>query len=166
MRTRLILSVDRRHDPTKADEIVSLALALRGQGVVGVDLCGDPTAKPGGEVCVFTEAFARAREGGLGITVHFAEAKASGSKEELEVLLGWQPGRLGHVIWEDEQAKEEIARRGLCLELCLSCNVLAEMVTGGYEGHHFGYWRGVEGPKISLGVCARKLWKTVCSTNC
>lgn len=152
MRTRLILSVDRRHDLEKATGVVALAIKLKPLGVVGVDLCGDPTARPGGEVRLFTPAFAKAKAAGLGITVHFAEAQASGSREELEVLLGWQPGRLGHVIWEDDLAKREIAARGLCLELCLSCNVQAEMVKGGFPGHHFGYWRDVEGPKVSLGV--------------
>lgn len=155
MRTRLILSIDRRHDYATAAAVVELAVALQPLGVVGVDLCGDPTAKPGGAVRLFTPAFERARAAGLGITVHFAEAQASGSREELDVLLAWRPGRLGHVIWEDDEAKREIARRGLCLELCLSCNVLADMVEGGFAGHHFGYWRTVDGPKISLAVCAR-----------
>ncbi|KAJ4150020.1 hypothetical protein LMH87_010788 [Akanthomyces muscarius] len=152
MRTRLILSVDRRHDYATAAAVVELGVALQPLGVVGVDLCGDPTAKPGGAVRLFTPAFERARAAGLGITVHFAEAQASGSREELDVLLGWQPGRLGHVIWEDDEAKREIARRSLCLELCLSCNVLADMVEGGFAGHHFGYWRTVDGPKISLAT--------------
>ncbi len=152
LRTRLILSVDRRHDLATASGVVELAIALKDKGVVGVDLCGDPTARPAGEVKLFTPVFEAAREAGLGITVHFAEAQASGSREELDVLLGWQPARLGHVIWEDEAAKKVIAERGLCLELCLSCNVQAEMVEGGYKGHHFGYWRNVDGPRISLGV--------------
>lgn len=156
MRTRLLLSVDRRHDAATAASIIELAKAglhdTHGL-VVGVDLCGDPTAKPDGEVAVFTPAFEAARAAGLGITVHFAEAQASGSRAELDVLLGWQPGRLGHVIWEDDEAKREIAKRGLCLELCLSCNVQAEMVKGGFPGHHFGYWRTVDGPKISIAVC-------------
>jgi len=25
-------------------------------------------------------------------------------------------------------------------------------VRGGFEGHHFGHWRGVDGPRLSLGV--------------
>ncbi|KAH7000284.1 hypothetical protein EDB80DRAFT_723615 [Ilyonectria destructans] len=149
---RLILAVDRRHTPTTAAATLALALAHRHQGVVGLDLCGDPTAKPGGEVAAFTPVFLEAKKQGLDITVHFAEAEASGSKEELDVLLDWQPGRLGHVIWEDEATKQEIARRGLCLELCLSCNVQAGMVRGGFEGHHFGVWKDVQGPKISLGT--------------
>ncbi|TQV91846.1 adenosine deaminase [Cordyceps javanica] len=128
MRTRLILSVDRRHDAATAEAVVALATALR-PPVVG-----------------------RARAAGLGITVHFAEARASGSRAELDVLLGWRPRRLGHVIWEDDEARREIAARGLCLELCLSCNVRAGMVEGGFAGHHLGYWRTVKGPKISLAT--------------
>ncbi|KAF1739754.1 Adenosine deaminase-like protein A [Beauveria bassiana] len=152
MRARLILSVDRRHDAATALSITRLAAALRPLGVVGVDLCGDPQAKPDGAVRVFSPAFEGARDAGLGVTVHFAEARAAASREELDVLLGWRPRRLGHVIWEDDEAKREIVRRGLCLELCLSCNVLAEMVEGGFAGHHFGYWRGVDGPSISLAT--------------
>ncbi|KAM3514503.1 hypothetical protein MY11210_001846 [Beauveria gryllotalpidicola] len=152
MRTRLLLSVDRRHDAATALSITRLAAALRPLGVVGVDLCGDPQAKPDGAVRLFSPAFEGARAAGLGVTVHFAEARAAASREELDVLLGWRPRRLGHVIWEDDEAKREIVRRGLCLELCLSCNVLADMVAGGFAGHHFGYWRGVDGPSISLAT--------------
>ncbi|KAM0306418.1 hypothetical protein ACHAPM_000988 [Fusarium culmorum] len=152
LHTRLILSIDRRHTPEQAASTLELALKYRNQGVVGLDLCGDPTARLNGEISIFTPVFEEANTKGLGITVHFAEAEASGSEEELSTLLSWEPGRLGHVIWEDEDTKKEIARRGLCLELCLSCNVKADMVIGGFEGHHFGHWREVEGPKISLST--------------
>jgi adenosine deaminase len=101
--------------------------------------------------------FEEAKQRGLGLTVHFAEVEASGSRRELDTLLGWQPDRLGHVIWEDQVAREEIARRGLCLELCLSCNVSAGMVDGGFTEHHFGTWRNVDGVKISLGVSCSRL---------
>ena len=151
LRTRLILSIDRRHDISTATSILDIAKRHKGK-VVGIDLCGDPTKRPNGEVSIFTSHFIEVKKAGLYITVHFAEAKASGSRAELDELLSWQPDRLGHVIWEDDDVKKEIARRGLCLELCLSCNVKAEMVSGGFEGHHFGAWRGVEGVKISLSV--------------
>ncbi|GJN82431.1 hypothetical protein PLIIFM63780_005971 [Purpureocillium lilacinum] len=166
MHVRLILSVDRRHDLATAESILALAARLRseappdddgsnaGARIVALDLCGDPTARPDGQVAVFTPVLGAAARAphGLGLTVHFAEAEASGSRAELDVLLDWRPGRLGHVIWEDEEARREIARRGLCLELCLSCNVQAGMVRGGFEGHHFGHWRGVDGPRLSLGT--------------
>lgn len=160
--TRLILCIDRRHDLPTATSVLDLALNHRqdaaGQAagergiVVGLDLCGDPTTRPNGHISLFTPLFQRAAAEGLPVTVHFAEAEASGSRAELDVLLSWRPRRLGHVIWEDEAARREIASRGLCLELCLSCNVQAGMVKGGFEGHHFGHWKDVEGPLISLAV--------------
>lgn len=152
LHTRLILSVDRRHTPEQAASVLRLALEHRERGVVGLDLCGDPKARPGGEVAVFTPVFEEARRQGLQVTVHFAEAPENGAREETEVLLGWRPGRLGHVIWEDDEAKREIARRGIGLELCLSCNVQGDMIRGGFEDHHFKEWRDVQGPRISLGV--------------
>lgn len=159
MHTRLILSVDRRHALATAESIAALAARLRaddgGVGVVGLDLCGDPTARPDGAVDVFTPVFERAARQGLGLTVHFAEAEASASPEELRTLLAWRPARLGHVIWEDDESRREIARRGLCLELCLSCNVKAGMTPSGFESHHLKHWMGVQGPKISLAVSCR-----------
>ncbi|KAF5666415.1 adenosine deaminase [Fusarium heterosporum] len=152
LHVKLILSVDRRHTPEQAAATLELAMRYHNKGVVGLDLCGDPTARPGGKINIFTKVFQEAKTQGLGITVHFAEAEASGSKEELDTLLSWEPGRLGHVIWEDEETKKEIARRDLCLELCLSCNVRAGMVLGGFEGHHFGHWKGVKGPRIALST--------------
>lgn len=152
LHTRLILSIDRRHTPETASSILSLALKHQHAGVVGLDLCGDPTANTNGGISIFSPTFHTARDSGLSITVHFAEAEASASKAELDILLSWHPHRLGHVIWEDEETKAEIAARGVCLELCLSCNVKAGMVKGGFEGHHFGVWRGVEGVTISIAV--------------
>jgi hypothetical protein len=55
------------------------------------------------------------------------------------------------VINVPEDVKEEIVRRGLGLELCLSCNVHAKMITGTYGDHHFGWWRG-RGCPIALSV--------------
>ncbi|KAG5992507.1 hypothetical protein E4U43_003745 [Claviceps pusilla] len=155
MHTRLILSVDRRHSLAVAESVLDSATRLRteeGPGVVGIDLCGDPTRRTGGEVSVFTPVFKQAAQNGLGITVHFAETEASSSYDELRTLLSWQPGRLGHVIWEDEEAKTEIVERGLCLELCLTCNVQAGLISGGFHDHHFKHWFGIKGPKISLAT--------------
>jgi adenosine deaminase len=172
MHTRLILSVDRRNSLEQAMEVVHLALKLRDRGVVGLDLCGDPTAKvvavsrqhhtgittEDEGINIFTPAFTEARLHGLPITVHFAEAECSGTDAELRTLLSWQPDRLGHVIHLSDAIMSEVrSRKHLGLELCLSCNVQAGMVTGGFEAHHFGEWwraRGAEqeGPAITLAV--------------
>ncbi|ORY69619.1 uncharacterized protein BCR38DRAFT_89191 [Pseudomassariella vexata] len=146
--TRLILSVDRRNNRDEAFEVVSLAKQFRARGVVAVDLCGDPAK---GDVSLFTPAFREAKHAGLGLTIHFAEAKCSASEEELDTILVWGPDRLGHVIHVPDEVKRRIVEtgrergRGLGLELCLSCNVHAKMIVGSFEAHHFGEWWRVEG---------------------
>ncbi|KAG2009158.1 hypothetical protein GB937_007934 [Aspergillus fischeri] len=141
----LILAIDRGNN-TAADalSIIDLAIAHRPR-VVGVDICGNPTK---GDVALYGPALAKAKAHGLGITVHFAETQASGSERELSTLLSFRPDRLGHVIHVPEDFKREIARRRLGLELCMSCNVHAEMIDGGFPAHHFGYWRHVDCPVV------------------
>ncbi|KAI1821002.1 Metallo-dependent hydrolase [Xylaria intraflava] len=146
IQARLILSVDRRNTLAEANEVILLATRFRDRGVVAVDLCGDPAK---GDVSLFTPAFEAARAAGMKITVHFAEAESSASAAELETLLRWGPDRLGHVIHVPEPVKRQIAaRRGIGLELCLSCNVLAKMIVGDFDAHHFGEWWRVDGPVV------------------
>lgn len=45
MKTKLILSVDRRDSPEKARACLDLALKYKHRGVVGLDLCGDPMVR-------------------------------------------------------------------------------------------------------------------------
>ncbi|KAI1847836.1 hypothetical protein JX266_006331 [Neoarthrinium moseri] len=143
IRTRLILSMDRRNTLAEAHEAVGLAARFRARGVVAVDLCGDPAK---GDVALFTPAVAAARGAGLALTVHFAEAECSASDAELDTIMAWGPDRLGHVIHVPERVKRDIAGRpGIGLELCLSCNVHAKMIVGSFEAHHFGEWWQVEG---------------------
>ena len=149
---------------------------------VGIDLCGDPSRRG---IEALAPAFEEARAvSGLGITLHFAEAKCSSSDEELDMLLAWRPDRIGHVIHISDAVRSAIvARGGLGLELCLSCNVHAGLVSGGFEGQyvvsfllvslrdlvgspwqntdscrgsHFGEWWRVEDCIVTLGVSV--LW--------
>jgi len=148
MRAFLILSVDRRNSAAEAEDVINHALKYQSAGVVGVDLCGDPSK---GDVRIFTPAFARAKSAGLKITLHFAEIEASATDEELETLLSWEPDRLGHVIHVKDKFRERIEKQDIGLELCLSCNVHAKMIIGTYADHHFGMWRHSEVP-LALGV--------------
>ncbi|KAK6350120.1 hypothetical protein TWF696_006367 [Orbilia brochopaga] len=155
MHTRLILAIDRQNTPAEAMDTVEMALKLhKDEGiVVGVDLCGNPGA---GDVRIFREAFRKAREAGLGITLHFAEIERQPIKDELDVLLSFQPQRLGHAIHTDDRILREIRQRKLCVELCLSCNVYANMLPPRHEGgrfqdHHFKYWWRTDCP-VALGT--------------
>ena len=139
LQTRLILSIDRRNSLPEALEVVELCKQFQSQGVVGIDLCGDPM-KAGIEA--LSPAFKAAKKiSGLGVTLHFAEAPCSGTDEELKLLLSWEPDRIGHVIHLSSEIRQAIVDRGrIGLELCLSCNVHAKMISGGFEAHHFGSW--------------------------
>lgn len=152
LRTRLILSIDRRNTLDEALEVVALAREFQGRGVVGLDLCGDPK-KGGIEVLAPAFELSRRELPDLGLTLHFAEAEYSGTDEELNMLLDWQPGRIGHVIHLSDRIKDRVVKTGgLGLELCLSCNVHAGMITGGFEAHHFGEWWKVDDCVVALSV--------------
>lgn len=157
LKTNLILSIDRRNDEATAMEVVELAIASRLAGVVGVDLCGDPAI---GDVSIFQAAFAKASQHGLKTTIHFAEAPQSSSSKELWTLLSYNPDRIGHVINVPDEVKEEIVKRKLGLELCLSCNVHAKMITGTYGDHHFGWWKKTGCP-IALSVISHPLLPSI-----
>jgi hypothetical protein len=148
MRVFLILSIDRRNTVVEAEEVIDLAVKYQSAGVVGVDLCGDPAK---GDIRIFEDSFARAKAAGLKITLHFAESEPSSSDVELETLLSWRPDRLGHVIHVKERFCKIIEQQNIGVELCLSCNVHAKMITGTYSDHHFGMWRHSSVP-IALSV--------------
>jgi adenosine deaminase len=139
----LILSVDRRMTAEQASQVVDLAIKHQRQShntagqVVGVDLCGNPSK---GDVAIFAPAFERAQNNGLGITCHFAEIAESGTDRELSTILSWNPDRLGHCIHVPLKHKTIISGRIIGLEMCLSCNVLTGLTTGGFEQHHLGEW--------------------------
>jgi adenosine deaminase len=150
MSTYLILSIDRRNTAAQAMHAVDLAIKYQERGVVGVDLCGNPLK---GDVTTFRAAFAKAKAAGLKVTLHFAEVPESSTTEELQTLLSYQPDRLGHVINVPANIQQTIADQSIGLELCLSCNVHAKLISGDFADHHFGYWKD-KGCPISLCVCA------------
>lgn len=115
--------------------------------MVGIDLCGNPTVKP---ITHLAPAFRKAHSHNLPITLHFAEVASSSSKEDLSELLDWNPRRVGHVIHVDQSTRQILINRNLALELCLSCNVQAGMVQGGYAGHHFRSWMAEKACTIVL----------------
>ncbi|KAL8719667.1 MAG: hypothetical protein Q9181_008035, partial [Wetmoreana brouardii] len=150
MRTFLILSVDRKHSGPEVAGIVDMAIKYRNGGIVGVDLCGDPS-RPIFDMDMLQHEFGRAKKAGLGLTLHLAEISKSSSEEELKGLLAMQPGRLGHAIHVSGDMKDEIAEQRIGLELCLSCNVHAKLTMGGFAGHHFGdWWRRKGGGAVIL----------------
>ena len=70
MSVGLILSIDRRETAAQALETVELAVSLMEEGIVGIDLSGNPTLN---ELSAWLPALDVARQHGLKITLHAAE---------------------------------------------------------------------------------------------
>jgi adenosine deaminase len=150
MKAYLILSIDRRNTAAEAMGVVDLALKYQTRGVVGVDLCGDSLC---GDISIFRDAYTKAKHDGLHITLHFGEEPSC--IPELMTLLSYNPTRLGHLLFISEEAREEILRRKLGIELCLTSNIKGPHVPS-YEVHHLPQWLETGNP-IALCVSERAM---------
>jgi adenosine deaminase len=74
MTVRLLLSIDRREDTAAALETIGIAAELKLQGIVGIDLSGNPSI---GQWATWLPALQAARREGLKITLHAAEVNGS-----------------------------------------------------------------------------------------
>jgi adenosine deaminase len=121
VRAGLILMMDRRLSPRENAIIVEKAIRYQPFGVVGVDLAGPDRGRF--SMRQVTPLFRRAREAGLGVTVHAGE---TGNLEELRyVIREIRPDRIGHglALARDRRLAEEAARLGVTLELCPTSNL-------------------------------------------
>lgn len=110
---------------------VDLAKKYSGAGVVGIDLAGDEYHYP---ATLFREAFARAREYGMKITVHAGEAAPAQSIRDALDVLGAH--RIGHGVRlkEDRELWDRIIAEKIPLEMCLTSNVQTQVVSS-LEAH-------------------------------
>lgn len=74
MSVGLILSIDRRETAEQALETAQLAISLMEEGVVGIDLSGNPTLN---KLAAWLPALDVGRQHGLKITLHAAEVCSS-----------------------------------------------------------------------------------------
>jgi len=85
----------------------------------------------------FALHFKKAKDAGLGITLHIAET-AKNSPEDTLTLLSFKPDRLGHATFLNEEAKQIVIRDQIAIELCLSSNLLSKTVPN-LDDHHIRY---------------------------
>ncbi|MFQ6099937.1 MAG: adenosine deaminase [Anaerolineae bacterium] len=125
VRTNLILQIGRDEDMKTASQIVEVALAHQGNGVVGLDLAGDEVKYPARR---FAEVFRWARQEGLWATVHAGEAGEAENVREAIELLG--AGRIGHGVRAIESSAivQLLREREVTLEVCPTSNLQTAVV--------------------------------------
>jgi adenosine deaminase len=121
----IIVTVVRERGPEEAERIVEEATAARGLSLVGIDLAGDEENYP---PAMFMRAVERARQAGLGITVHAGEFTGPTSIWTAIHQLGAQ--RIGHGIRavEDPELLAYLRETETTLEICPSSNLRLGLV--------------------------------------
>lgn len=122
----LILSMNRHESPEIGESVVQAAIAHVGDGVVGIDLAGqerDYPAEP------FRPLFERARDAGLGITIHAGEW--AGASSVREAVCDLNADRVGHGIRtvEDDELCAILTDLGTVLEVCPTSNYHSGVVS-------------------------------------
>ncbi|MBN1313045.1 MAG: adenosine deaminase [Anaerolineae bacterium] len=128
---RLIMSMNRHESIEIGQEILEIAIARQNRGVVGLDLAGNEADFPGAE---FAPVFHKAREAGLGVTIHAGEWAGPESIRLAIDTLG--ASRLGHGvrIIEEPELFDVTRERGIVYEVCPTSNIQSG-VYDSYEQH-------------------------------
>ena len=124
----LIFCLDRAFPYELNEIIVEKAILWRDRGVVGIDIAGPESSTF--RVADYRKLFRRARQYGLGLTVHTGEA---GPVEEVaRVVELLEPDRIGHGVKAayDPRAMAMIRERGIVLEICPTSNLNTKVVSG------------------------------------
>lgn len=134
IRSGLILMMDRTFPLELNAIIVEKALRYRGRGIVGIDIAGPPN--PEFSYRAHGGLVGRARDGGLGVTIHTGE---EGKVEDMwEVVEYLRPDRIGHGILcaYDEKLMRRVVETGIVLEVCPTSNLRTRAVRDIAEVRH------------------------------
>ena len=128
--TGTIVSIDRGAGPGHAVEAARLAARYADRGVVAVGLVADERGNP---VAAAAEAFAIARDAGLGVVPHAGELAGP---EEVRSAIELGVDRIQHGVRavEDPRVLDLLAEQGTCLDVCPTSNVILG-VTPSLEEH-------------------------------
>ncbi|TPX35664.1 hypothetical protein SmJEL517_g01949 [Synchytrium microbalum] len=126
---RVILTIDRKAGLDDALDTIQLAAKYMSEGVVGIDLAGDPFAD---HYQTYSQAIKNAKSYGLKVTIHFCEIEGT---EDESILMLQDADRLGHATFMSERVKKEVFEKNIPIEVCMSSNVICKTVTA-YTDHH------------------------------
>jgi adenosine deaminase len=148
MQVRLITSVNRSEPIDKGREILDLALKLRDKYsdlLVGLDYSGNPYK---GDFSLFEDLFSEARRVGLNTCVHCAELPDHKTSLETTRVLDFEPDRLGHFNYYNDEQLRRVHTLGIPIEMCPTSNMFT-MMFDVYIDHHFIHFYR-RGHKVAL----------------
>ena len=124
-RMRFLLDGVRQFGIAAAEELVTIAAAAGGSGVIGIGIGGDERSFP---TSAFADVYAEARRLGLRTTVHAGEF--DGPRSVWEAVETLRVERIGHGIRaiEDPVLVETLRRAGTPLECCPTSNIRTGIV--------------------------------------
>jgi adenosine deaminase len=127
MAVGLVCIIQRILPVETAEKVVTFALKHK-DSFVGLDLADN---EEGFDSKPFAQLFRKAREGGLGITIHSGEAPHPKSpKWVMDAIEVLGAERIGHgvQIYRDEAVMKSVKERGVVLELCPTSNMLTNAI--------------------------------------
>ena len=123
----LIFCLAREFPPEQNEKILEKAILYQDRGIIGIDLAGteNEPMELTDSVNKYGEIFRRAREAGLGTTVHTGETQATSGEGVMAVLKVLKPVRIGHGVRAaySKDATQMLADNGTVLELCPTSNL-------------------------------------------
>jgi adenosine deaminase len=158
VRAGLILMMDRTFTHDLNAIIVDKAMRYRSRGVVGIDIAGPPNAHF--SYREHQDLVERARDAGLGITIHTGE---EGRIEDMwEVVEYLRPDRVGHGILSayDDRLMDRVARDGISLEVCPTSNLRTRAVRDVDELRHILHVLRAHGVQVTINTDAPQMLST------
>jgi aminodeoxyfutalosine deaminase len=122
---RLTPDLYRGADPDAANEAAHHCVRYRDRGVVGIGLGGMETATPAD---LYADAFAIARDGGLGAVPHAGESAGPESIRSTIDALGADRIRHGITAIDDPDLTAELVERNVVLDVCPTSNLRTRVV--------------------------------------
>jgi len=131
--------------------------ALLGAGVCGLDLAGAEALYPTRD---FEELFCKARKENIPFTIHAGEADGPDS---IRAALSFGARRIGHGVrvTEDKALLEEVIRKQVTLEMCVTSNLQTKAVREGRE--HPALWLLRQGAAVTINTDDMTVCKTTIS---
>ncbi len=150
VRAGLIFCLAREFSPELNEIILDKAIKYQSRGVIGIDLAGTETRaiELQDEVDQYAAMFRKAREAGLGTTIHTGETASTNGEGVIAALERLRPDRIGHGVRAayNDEALKRLADAGTVLEICPTSNLNTRAV------RHLEEFRFILGAFIETGV--------------